>query len=491
MFSLKSWQKNKKLQIFVFLVVFFFTFIIRAHNYDRTPVFGQLEELMYGWAGMYLLEEGTPVAWSTLNYPKEAEVFSGKIDYQGGIPEVYVTLYKPWLDEPPLFSLLVGGVSHLYHADKTKVIPSSYLRLPMIFIATLMSLLIFLIVRRISSFWMGVLAMLLYGTIPIMVFASRMAVPENLIALGLLVIVYLIMKYETQPKRWLLLLVPVIAGLAGLAKPTGYFLLPLGLFYALKQKDYRLFVMMILVEIPFIAAFLWYGISYNADIFWEITRIQSLRPVGFSSLAWFFVSPAYDINYLIDSWYVFATLAAGYFIFKKDTKIYPVVFALVYWILIVMISGGEGDLLPWYRYPTFPLLAICAAFGVREVVLRADFFATFLAVGFFLGGRHLLVNAFRPNITPMGYRLTVSALMLPSVLQIIFEQYSTKFLKLSRYLIVGMIVLGLYWNSLYIYNVFELNCESITCPFGPTTWLSTLHFPLLNRLFVLGEPTLH
>src|SRR5207244_2495429 len=104
----------------------------------------------------------------------------------GDIPKASVTLYKPWLDEPPLFSLLVGYFAHINHANREEFVPSSFIRIPMVILGTLASFLIFLITKKLSGFWTGVLAMIIYGITPIMVFGSRTALPENLIAVSLL-----------------------------------------------------------------------------------------------------------------------------------------------------------------------------------------------------------------------------------------------------------------------------------------------------------------
>jgi len=173
---------------------------MRANGYERVPTANHLDEMLYAWSGLYLVETGVPVSWSTLDYPKRAEVFTGKISYRGGLPETYATLYKPWLDEPPLFSLLVGETAHLFHADKHQFVPSSYIRFPMIFIALLTSIFIFLIARLVSGFWTGVLAALIYGTVPVFVFASRTAMPENLIGLLFSITIYLMLKFQQKIK---------------------------------------------------------------------------------------------------------------------------------------------------------------------------------------------------------------------------------------------------------------------------------------------------
>ena len=152
-----------------------------------------------------------------------------------------------------------------------------------------------------------------------------------------------------------------------------------------------------------------------------------------------------------------------------------------------MISGGEGDLLPWYRFPAFPMLAILGAWGIQYVVKNPNFFTTFLVAGMLLGNRLLLVNAFRPNIDPMSYRWLFTALMLPSVALSVFDNKKLK--SICRLIIIAVITVGIYFNSIYIYNAFEIKCENLTCPFVPSSDLSTIHIPFFWRFFVLGEPT--
>lgn len=484
---------RKYFHSFVLVVVFIFTFILRAHNYERTPTSNHLDEMLYAWSGLYLIETGVPVSWSTLDYPKRAEVYKGKINYKGGLPETSVTLYRPWLDEPPLFSLIVGFFAHQYNAVRTDFIPSSYIRMPVVFFAAVTSIFIFLVARLVSGYWMGILSMLIYGTVPIIVFASRTALPENLIALIYIITAYLLLRFIKNPQFRFILPLPFLVGIAGLSKPTGFFLIFICLLVVFKKvfdtqgfkAAFKRCLYLITFTIPFIASFVLYGLFYDPEVFWTITNIQSFRPVGFKSLAFFFVSPAYRTEILVDSWYVFCLLSAVYFIFspKEGLKRMISIF-FVFWVAVVMLTGGEGDLLPWYRFPSFPFLAILGAWGIKLLVEKANIFTSFLAAGVMLGGRSLLVNAFRPNIAPLDYRLTFMLLMSPSVL---WNTFGYQWLqKLTRLIIVAIIIIGIYFNVVYIYNEFELSCESISCPLVPTTFLSRLHLPFIWRWIVIS-----
>lgn len=473
-------------KIVILFLVFGFTFILRAHNYDRTPGVGHLEELMFAWAGIHLIEEGAPVAWTSLDFPEKYTVSRGIISYKGGKPDVSVRMVKPWLEHPPLFELITGGSAHLFGANRHEVIAAAYMRAPMIFIAALTSLMIFLIARLISGYWVGILSMLVYGTVPIMVFASRMAVPENLIALFFAVMVYLGIKFYKNPSPKYLIAMPILAGLAGLSKPTGYFLILFPIYVVLLKKWYKSSVLLFVGVIPFILAFFAYGIYYDSELFWRIMSIQSSRPVGFASLGWFFISPAYDIFETIDSWFIFALLSSAFFLFApfKDERKF-ITLAFMFAVGVVMISGGETDLLPWYRFPAYPMMAILTAWGLVYLVKESNIYTTFIAAGMLLGNRMLVSNAFRPNVYPWEYRYALGGLMLPAVINTIFNKKMLT--SISKFFIIGIIIVGMYLNSKYIYNQFELQCQSKTCEFTEPTRLSTLHFPILWRLLDLGE----
>lgn len=492
---MKQFLARPQFKIAVFVIVLVFTFLLRAHNYEKTPTPNHLDEMLYAWSGIYLVETGTPVSWSTLDYPKRAEVFKGEKNWQGGYPKASVTLYKPWLDQPPLFSLLVGYVAHLYKASRESWIPSSYIRLPMVFIATVVSLLIFLIAKKTNGFWTGILAMMIYGLTPVFVFGARTALPENLIALFLCLIVYLLLLYEQKLQLRYLWLIPILSGLAGLAKPTGYALIIFGLFWFIltsaRKFSYKKILVIIAALIglflPFVAAYFVYGNYYDPAIFARISQIQASRPVGFASLTWFFISPSYRaMEILKDGWYMFCLLALAFFMIKPPVDHQRIVlFAAVFWILVVMLSGGEGDLLPWYRFGAFPFLAIIGAWGVSIVYKNTSFFTNVLVVGLFVSSRSLLVNAFRPNITPSDFRLTVGALLTPSVLNWVFPHNWLKNLTVA--IITITIIVGGYLNIIYIYNAYELACENQTCPIVPTTFISSLHLPVVWRWMVLKD----
>lgn len=476
---------TKVFRVVFFLVVLLFTFILRAHNFDRVPGMGHLEEQMFAWAGINLIERGVPLAWTSLDFPQRAYVYKGPISYKGGDPTVYVNLVQPWLEQPPLFSLLVGSFAHWYKADRSGVLPTSFIRTPVVIASLFTSIMVFVIARLVSGYWVGILAMAFYGFTPIIALGSRLAVPENIIALIYLIVIFLLIKFQENQKFKFLWFIPILVGIAGLSKATGFFIIFLAIYISLTKHKYKYALYLILATVPFVALFFAYGLYFDKEIFWRITAIQASRPVGFANLGWFFISPSYDITELVDGWFIFLLLSAVFFLFSPSSGLRRFVsLSLLFWIAVVMFSGGETDLLAWYRYPSYPLLAILGAWGLQVLFKRADFFAAFLTTGLLLGNRMLLVNPFRPNIPPMNFRLIFFFLMLPSLLNAMFNRpYLEKVIKV---IITLVIIVGLYFNAIYIYNVFELQCESRTCAMGPSTALSTIYFPFIWRWMTLN-----
>lgn len=493
---LKTSNRLPYLKIIIFLAVLLFTFILRAHNYEREPTSNHLDEQLYAWSGIYLIETGIPVSWSTLDYPKRAEVYRGDINYKGGLPRASVTLYKPWLDEPPLFSVLVGYFAHIYGADRKQFIPSTYIRIPLIFIATIVSVFVFLITKKLAGYKTGILAMLIYGVTPIFVFGSRSAMPENLIALCYVATMWLLLNYREKLKFWTLIPIPILVGVAGLSKPTGYFLVLFALFvtvwFSVKKISIKDIVIrclyLIIGVLPFIAFYLWYGNHFDPAIFKTLFAIQSGRPVGFSSFAWFLISPSYATFTMKDGWYLFSVVYALYLLIKpkKDGNLKFISLAFVFWVLVVMFTGGEGDPLPWYRFPVFPVLAIISAIGIRHLVKLNTLFSTFLLFGLLLTSRYLLSTPFNPNVRPLDYKIWLAVALTPGLLSYIFNV--KLFNNLNKVMAISIITIGIFLNTCLIYRYYDLVCEALTCPMVPTTKLSELRFPFVWRFLVFTFP---
>ena len=477
-----------RLKVGLFLVLFYFLSVIKLHGYDRVPAPAHGEELLYSWSGIYLIETGTPVSWSTLDYPKENKVFDGIVGDKHNL-FMPATLWRPWLDEPPLYSLLSGGAGHLFGADRTKVIPPAYSRIPSVLASLVTMGLVFLVGLNFFGYWIGILAMAFYGLSPILVLGSRLSVPENMIALGVIGSLLLAKKYLEKPSLVFPIGVGLTTAVLGLMKPTGFFLAPLAIFLTLSKKRWRHAGIILALTLLGVAAFAAYGYYYDWDLFLKIVSIQGRRFAGWTGLAYIFNSPAYDIDLLFDGWYIFGMIAAVFFSLRenKSRELKLICLFFFYWLMVAVFAGTEQDLLPWYRYPLFPLIGVFGALGLQWLYKRADFFAMVLGIGLLLTSRFYLMNAFRPTTPTVVFRLVFFAALIPSLLDYAWKIPWAK--KVSQLILVSFIGLGLFFNAKYLYIIFETRCESVSCPFGPSTKLSETKLPFFWRLFVPGENT--
>lgn len=462
------------------VITFLFLAVIRLHDYDRVPGASHAEELLYGWSGIHLIETGEPVSWSTLDYPDENLVFDGIVGDKNGV-YLPAKLYKPWVDEPPLYSLLAGGASHLYGDDREMVLPTSHTRIPSVLASLVTMGLVFWVGYHFFGFWAGYMAMLVYGVSPIMVFGSRLSVPENIIALMTLMSLAMMPKYDKKPSKRMAGVWGVMAVIGGLMKPTGFFIAPLMMFVSARKKRWADVLIILLLTLAGVGLFVAYGYWLDWELFKTIVEIQGVRFAGWTGLAYIFSSPGYDIWPMFDGWYIFALLSTIFFAFKskKSKELGWIILFWIYWLMVAVFSGTEQDMLPWYRYPMFPLMAIMGGLGLIKFLKDVRFVNMALAVGLLLSGRYFLHNAFRPTTDPNVFRMVYLLLVSPSLINMIWPKEILK--NVSRVLLVGVILAGAYFNAKYIYSAFSIDCESITCPMGPSTWLSEIRIPFFWR----------
>lgn len=473
-------------QWFCLLILYLFLSILKLHDYDRVPEANHAEELIYSWSGIYLIETGIPQSWSTLDYPEQYLVFDGVVG-EGKDLSLPAKLYSPYMDEPPLYSLLSGGAAHILGADRNEVIPAGYSRLPSVFISLLTMASVFFVAYKFFDYKTGVLAMLFYGITPTFVFGSRMSVPENVTALASIISVYLVWLYQKKPRLRYAIIFGVFSLILGLMKPTGFFLAPLTIFFAMQKRRWKDVGAISLITFTGIILFIAYGYLLNWELFLHIVSIQGARFSGWTGLGFTLVTTAYDIFIEYDGWYIFALISTLFFILQKNKTRQTFLLSMfwLYWLIIVVFSGTEQDLLPWYRYPMFPFMAIFAALGALKVWKRNDFFTIALTIGLVLSSRYYIHNDFRPTTPPLTFRFTYLLAVLPSLAFMVWGGKAFK--NLSKFVLVAFFFLGIFYNAKYIYSAFPIKCESKTCPIGASTILSKAQIPPFTNILEIGS----
>lgn len=474
-------------QALLFLAVFAFLSILTLHEYDRYPYEGHLEEQSFAWAGFSLFKENRPVSWSHFDYPRENKIFTGALGEEGGII-LNVTLIDPWFDHPPLFALLSGLGPYLAGFEKISVFPTHLIRIPSVIAVVLTYLAVFFLAKSIFGYWTGIFSTLYFGLTPIFVFGGRLAVPEVLISLLFVLMMICWVKFKKDSRNMWVILIGLLTGVSGLMKITGFSLTFLFVFFLIKDKKYKLALFLLVIEIVFIFLLYLYGASLDLNLFIQIVQRQGFRPVGWSTLTYIFSSPGFDIFNYFDGWFVFALISSVIVAFnnkRKDEENY-LLWGVFYWLAVVIFTGGQQDMLPWYRYPMYPFLAITAVRVLQLIYKNPSFFSYLLVTGMLLSSRFYLRNAFRPDILPGTFRYMFVFLMFPIL---IFEAKIIKkdlILKIVRIFLVLVILWGAYYNAKLIYSVYSINCENLfpACYLGPGNKLSRIHLPIFWRFLV-------
>lgn len=451
-------------------IIFILGVCLRLWKYPFYPFVGHAEEYLYVWSGLSLIEKGVPISWNDLPAYKEENVYWRGVapnngPSQGGLG---VRLLKPWLDEPPLFSLMVGGIAKLYSMPNFTVISSYVIRIPSLIISFISMLFVFLLARKLFGYWQGIFSLLIYSIIPTVVFGSRLAVPENLIALLMIACLYLMISYLDSKKKWQRNLAIILAGLAGLTKPTGYLLVFFITFFLLEKKRWKeAFLTFIISSLIFFIPFLAYGNYFDWQLFKEVIRIQGTRPAGWSSLSFILTNPGFSIEVFLDGMIILGMISLFYLIFKKQTgkgeRI--ILFSLIFALLVTMISGGKHDQLTWYRYPLYPFMAISISLMIKEIFFDPSFFLSAIFVPLAFSNVDILENPFwKLNylIQSTPYRIVFFLLLLPSILKLFFKN---KFFDILAKLVIIVSVFFLIGVNIWVIESrFNILCDNEHCP---------------------------
>jgi len=382
-------KTKKKLFLFITgsLVVAFFSwrlFYFRQLGLAEIPAPEILDEFDFVWTGKTWFKSGLPLGWSGFRAYREKsdsadsvdvknfELYKGEervnfsnrkkfefpmtmikeIDY--GLGKMHLNLVAPYFDHPPLASWVYGLAKTGDSFESTR--PAEFRKVSL-YLALISGLLIFVFLFLEKGLFTALLGFFIFQTAPSFILLSRLSLAENLIIpLSLLFLVFLEF-YKNNSKPIFLLLAGAAAGLAGLAKIPGLFLVLAGvLFLFFNQKLSFKNAIRFLLPCGIIFGFYpFYGFLVAPDLFLKIFVTQSSRRF-FGSLTFLkqISFPKFK-NFFIDGWWLGGWIIglASLFRGKKDD---------LAWIglvsLLVVTSFMSAADFPWYFLTAIPFLVI-------------------------------------------------------------------------------------------------------------------------------------
>lgn len=349
--------------ILALVLILLLGFLLRFYHYDKFPRHGAtFDEFAWTWQGISLWQTGVPTSWSPHPQYQNAETKK----FQGA----WVRLVTPYLEHPPLFGLVAGGFALATGSKDLFDVSLSQIRILSLVLGTLSVFLVFLLARKLYDPFIGLLAALLYATIPTVVIGSRLVQNENFL-IPVMLIVWLLLLYQKY------LAAAILAGLLTLAKVPWSFVTLAGCLLLTGQKKFREALVFGLIATTIFSFYFLYGWHYDWATFSNLWGLQMGRArIGLGTTLALFTDPFLADRSFPDGWIYFGWIAV--FIlsldFKKHSRLLMPLLAY-FLVFVFAIPGAEAQ--GWYRYPFYPFLAISSAVVIKKISEAPSLFNLF------------------------------------------------------------------------------------------------------------------
>lgn len=461
---------------------------LREFSYSEVPGPGETnDEYSFAWLGISLLRDGYPTAWSGIPGYKTTDYQRINVDgiFNNHPEKPDFPMNRPWFDHPPLFGLLIGGYAYFKGVREFVDASVIIIRRPMLKIALLTSLLIFILGWKLYGWGEGILASLLYSTIPLMVISSRLVLAENgYIPLWLLSAIFAILYFDKKfcinfyqqvinrapyLKRrisikglrrlfWGLSL--FFAGLAILFKLSAiaitiFLLINSLLFSKGKERKHLVFSCFLAAIIPLVI-FLIFGAYYDLGVFINILKTNSGRFFGvgpeivFRLINGSSITKSFNDGWLLLGWISIILLA--YTEWKKNVNSGYILSAFFSYLFVFIIFGSEPY--GWYRFPFFPFLVLAITRVLTNLFKTGSIFLFSILMMLPIGtalNRLVGINDFQVYV-PIFREVVVFVFSL-FVLSLFIRSKKLEILKKGIMIIVFLFTVWLSINLVYFYNI--------------------------------------
>src|SRR3972149_10819104 len=359
-------------------------FYLRYKNHTLVPLPGEsTDEYSYSWVGLSLIELGLPVSRSGLTgyggndyrYINVDRIFSTTA---GGSP---LEINQPWLDHPPLLSLITGGYAYLSGARVFEDATARVIRKPLLLFGVTTIILVGVLTYQLVGAAAALLAMALLATSPLVTVTSRMIQGENGVIPAFLASLIFLSSYLTKKKKIFLWLAALAAGVGLLFKVSGIAVAVCGAIILFSQENKKMALkfwetaLFLTISLSFLALFFVYGAAFDWSTFVIVWQSNSTRPydIGFGSLLDLLTTTKITVSKrLTEGWplvgwiSVFLLLAV-----EKRRKLFSfVVLPVLVYLIIFLLMGGSAY--GWARLPFIPFLFIAVAVILTEGVSSAE-----------------------------------------------------------------------------------------------------------------------
>ncbi|MFC1627017.1 glycosyltransferase family 39 protein [Patescibacteria group bacterium] len=451
-------MNSKQAKKILFFIVFTLAILVRVWKMEYIPYQSDWDEYAYIFAGQTLIETGQPTSITT--FPDD---YALEIKPTADLPEILdlnikgsFVLATPWLDHPPLLPLISGAWVKLFNYSFPSHVPSIIYRLPIIFFSSATLLLVYLITKKLFSFYPALFSLILIGFTPSIIFIQRMIVGENLYLPLLLLTLY----FTLNNKKTYSMVIPTV--LAGLTKITGLITVPITVSYLILKKQYKKATIYTITSLfLFIFIYSFYGYLIDWTQFIHILKVQSFRLLGWTNPAFIFSHPGFHQQVIKDAGYYLILITGFISLFLPSQK--PLInkflrLAIFGSLLLVWLTSPEKAMLGWYKLPFFTFLSISAA---KLITKKIDYSLIILLAITIINNYGLIRYAVHPYPEPELFRgvliLVFGSLFTLTLIPKITQQFKKRLLivLLAFYIISSFYITDKYYDS---------TCEHKFCP---------------------------
>jgi 4-amino-4-deoxy-L-arabinose transferase-like glycosyltransferase len=421
---------------------------IRIYNYDQIPEHNWTQdEYAFAWSGMSLIKDHIPTSWSWLLAYGDIPT----VNWKGGIYQ----LVTPWLDHPPLFSLIVGSAAILGGANTFYDCTLTSMRIPSLIFGILAISLLYIFSLKLCNTHVAIIATLIFATNPNTVFLSRLAVSENLILFLSLSTLLLFLKYRESSNSIYLYISAFVAGIASLAKITGFFLIPMLCLLLIYRHKWRESLVVFMIGLLIFSLYFIYGSIYDFELFIKIIQSHSERFDNFLLFKQIILYPVFfEDSWLTFSWLILIAVFRAY---QARIKYLLIYIPIIAYSFILLFTGSQSHFYAWYLIPYFPFLFLALAIFWHDFISKPDFLSACLinifivAWGFNYSVQYGLGKFWLElAITKYLFIVFTCLLITPFLVHSLIQSRRTKFL--ARFTAVFTIIISILLNVNIIYS---------------------------------------
>lgn len=366
----------------VVLALLALTVWLRAVDLGKEPApLATTDEFHYAWAGLSLLTEGRPTAWSYLTGYHDSQALQGRVKALGTSWQVV----SPAMDHPPLYSLLAGGFAWLTGAKPLPLttdtgrdvtlwsVDLARCRVLSLILFAVSFLLLYDLAARRCGFAVALVSLLVYGCVSHMVLHSRLLVTETFttpLLLGGLCAWERYRRGEWSERLFAIVTILLIAA-ATLSKLVAAGQAAALCFLLIAEGRRRAAIYPIVGVALGVAIYLLFGAWQDWHIFVKVLQSQSARWHGFGMLEEIVFnplivhSPSRSYPILLGWGAIFAVTVA-----HTGTRGRQLIAAAVVYFLAFGFFAAVPAIYGWHLMPFHPFMALAIAIVFIEAYRR-------------------------------------------------------------------------------------------------------------------------